>query len=491
MVGLLTLSLVCAAGNAQTTPPANTSTTESTVVRQLNNVRFASQFAGVDAGAKIQAAQDDLPSTGGIIFADFEGNQTISALHITKPVEIIFGGATFTVTSTINLTDLPNGPVVIRGIGRGQNARGTQFKGETGGVLFDLTGAQYVTFENIGVTEGSRNRSTVAFLFARSATSGYCQFNVLRNVMVLMFTNPSANGGHGSVAVYNNAAEHFVVENSYLYADNPLVITGSNDLGIASALTTHGTATTSTGEMTVSGPTALEVAKNGIGYPLYIEAAQDINLQQAYMVSWGSINNDFAMRLKKVRSLTVNAHIEGVSRAATISGFLQESKLHLTSNRPTTTSMIYLDTPNTYIDKSEIQAYPQSTTTDMFAGIDRTVQVRHSLVWLEANRGQERGLSNAAFPGTLFITDNGVGIGGTPSATDATSNKYSFYAEVGAGKAVLSDGVTVGGMTGPTWTSGTGAKSGPCSPTGSLFTRTDGGAGSTLYVCERGTWAAK
>ena len=43
---------------------------------------------------------------------------------------------------------------------------------------------------------------------------------------------------------------------------------------------------------------------------------------------------------------------------------------------------------------------------------------------------------------------------------------------------------------GPTWMSGAGAPTGACA-TGSLYTRTDGGEGSTLYVCEQSTWAPK
>jgi hypothetical protein len=43
---------------------------------------------------------------------------------------------------------------------------------------------------------------------------------------------------------------------------------------------------------------------------------------------------------------------------------------------------------------------------------------------------------------------------------------------------------------GPAWTSGAGAPVGSC-VTGSLYTRTDGGSRTTLYVCEQGVWAAK
>jgi len=50
-------------------------------------------------------------------------------------------------------------------------------------------------------------------------------------------------------------------------------------------------------------------------------------------------------------------------------------------------------------------------------------------------------------------------------------------------------GVSIGGTT-VTWTNGTGAPTGSCS-TGSMYTRTDGGPGSTLYVCEAGAWSPK
>lgn len=43
---------------------------------------------------------------------------------------------------------------------------------------------------------------------------------------------------------------------------------------------------------------------------------------------------------------------------------------------------------------------------------------------------------------------------------------------------------------GPTWTSGATMPAGSCI-TGSLFTRTNGGAKTTFYVCEGGVWAAK
>jgi hypothetical protein len=51
-------------------------------------------------------------------------------------------------------------------------------------------------------------------------------------------------------------------------------------------------------------------------------------------------------------------------------------------------------------------------------------------------------------------------------------------------------GVRIGGGAGPFWVSGAGTPEGNVvAPVGSLFSRTDGGAGSTLYVKESGAGA--
>lgn len=51
--------------------------------------------------------------------------------------------------------------------------------------------------------------------------------------------------------------------------------------------------------------------------------------------------------------------------------------------------------------------------------------------------------------------------------------------------------LVVGASAPMAMTSGPGAMSGACTVPGAMHLRTDGGAGSTLYVCEGATWAAK
>lgn len=58
------------------------------------------------------------------------------------------------------------------------------------------------------------------------------------------------------------------------------------------------------------------------------------------------------------------------------------------------------------------------------------------------------------------------------------------------GSSVEAAAYKVGSSSGPSWTAGSGAPAGGCT-TGSLYSRTDGGTNTTLYVCESAAWAAK
>jgi hypothetical protein len=62
-------------------------------INKINGVFYADQFAGADAGAKIQAAIDALPSGGGIVDAtNFTGDQAATTtITIAKPVTLLIG----------------------------------------------------------------------------------------------------------------------------------------------------------------------------------------------------------------------------------------------------------------------------------------------------------------------------------------------------------------------------------------------------------------
>ncbi|MCI0355268.1 MAG: hypothetical protein L0099_09560, partial [Acidobacteria bacterium] len=74
---------------------------------RFHNVRYCDQFSGANAGAKIAACIADLPPTGGTADArGLEGAQTISTdifSSVTKPVHLLLGAATYTVSASVTL----------------------------------------------------------------------------------------------------------------------------------------------------------------------------------------------------------------------------------------------------------------------------------------------------------------------------------------------------------------------------------------------------
>jgi len=82
---------------------------DSIATRRLNAIRYADQFPGADAGARIAAALDDLPPEGGVVDArGFTGEQSITtALRIGAPggkaTSLLLGPAVFRTTRTLTV----------------------------------------------------------------------------------------------------------------------------------------------------------------------------------------------------------------------------------------------------------------------------------------------------------------------------------------------------------------------------------------------------
>jgi len=122
--------------------------------------------------------------------------------------------------------------------------------------------------------------------------------------------------------------------------------------------------------------------------------------------------------------------------------------------------------------------------------------------------GSGAGLTNV----TAATASNALNLGGQPpsayqpAGSYATTGANTFTANQSVGGNVTATGALSAssvtstgsgtptvqlGNAGPTWTSGLGAPTSSCT-VGSLYSRTDGVSGSTLYVCvgPSGTWKA-
>lgn len=183
----------------------------------------------------------------------------------------------YIVNQPLNITNRPGGGLIFQGDGFSFES-GTILHANTGGVLFDTSGTQFVDFRDFSVEGGRTNPSTVAFLFARSAKieyTKYAQFHSLTNVRVRLPSIPEANNGNGTVAVYNYAAELWRAWNVYLMADQPLVFTGYNIFNVKSPFTELWAGYPSMSECTVDGASTLHaldgsciIVDNGIAIRL-------------------------------------------------------------------------------------------------------------------------------------------------------------------------------------------------------------------------------
>jgi len=108
-------------------------------------------------------------------------------------------------------------------------------------------------------------------------------------------------------------------------------------------------------------------------------------------------------------------------------------------------------------------------------------------VWLkDANGAQYVSGSGSVQPnltlGGRLVLGSGASLGNSAGTVESKTANGASYAPVAALNFKLS--------AGPTWTSGTGAPTTACTR-GSLYSRLDGGAKTTLYVCESSVWVAK
>jgi len=88
---------------------------------KLNNIRFADQFPGATADAKIVNCMADLPAAGGVCDASgIQGTQTISGqITISKPVKLLLGAVTLSYGSVNAPFLITSNGVAIIGLGRG------------------------------------------------------------------------------------------------------------------------------------------------------------------------------------------------------------------------------------------------------------------------------------------------------------------------------------------------------------------------------------
>jgi hypothetical protein len=150
-----------------------------------NGVRYASQFAGADVGARVQAAVADLPAGGGNVQVDVAGGAISTDIFtgIAKPVTIVWGAGAYTLSVPIKV---PAGVSM-------QFSPGATFTFSTAGVsLASITGGTYAT----AVTSSPHGLSSGWYVYISGTTNWNGIFGpiTVTNGTTFTFPTPTAFG---------------------------------------------------------------------------------------------------------------------------------------------------------------------------------------------------------------------------------------------------------------------------------------------------------
>jgi hypothetical protein len=167
---------------------------------------------------------------------------------ITNGATVIQLPANVQLNNPINATNRADKPLKFIGQGWSQNGgAGTKVNANTGGVAFDCTGSQFVTFEDMLIYSDSSmsNPSTIGILVARGSSSLYAQFHSYKRLFIQLVSKPTYSA-RGSIGIANITGEHLNFEFGFIIADLPLALMSSNVLSLTSPFTTFGSITSMT-----------------------------------------------------------------------------------------------------------------------------------------------------------------------------------------------------------------------------------------------------
>jgi hypothetical protein len=246
----------------------------------------------------------------------------------------------YRLASPINLTRKPAGPLVVEGVGWGISGAGSILICDTGSVCLDTSGSQFVTFRDFSLDAGRNTPSTVGILYARTATSPYAAFCSLENIRISFKHDPTANGGAGTIGIYNFASEHWKYHSGWIVADRPVVFTSRNLYSIASPFKTLISGQSSMSVAELSGGIAL----TALGGPaVRLHTVADINLGDTYFSRGKDNAYEFAISADSAIDIRHTGSIEGFKRFLTTTTSIRG--LYVTSRivPDTGKSLIHLD----------------------------------------------------------------------------------------------------------------------------------------------------
>ena len=385
--------------------------------------------------------------------------------------------------------------VIIKGVslkytGVGVGATGT-ICGNTGGIVFDVTGSGGITFKDVDVTSqsGVTNPSLVGLYAARdSAGAGAQGINVI-GCHFKMVTHTSGTTYSFGSYLYGSEEDYF--SHDTFTADYPLVMTEANDFNVHSAFLSEYTG--SKASNTDDSFTDMELQSSGLGPAAYFDGAHNATLTGH---SWDfSVGPGYSSSLYQYAleftgtnfSIFVNWRQEGYPGFAFVRNNLLGSVFmgnDAPGSSPELHAVEFEDASAQIINDTFriLDEYATPTTNyfyDATASSPAGVAVLDDVNFYCGNQANCGDIPIGNYqPGGWSLYQADVRFSGGPT------NEHPVFETTGSGI------LTRFPNSAATISFGSGAPTGTC-VTPSLYLRTDGGTGSTFYVCEGSAWVAK
>jgi hypothetical protein len=185
---------------------------------ELNVLRYGADNTGHTSCDKaisdaVSVACPLVDSGGGARRVHFPAGQYL----VTVPIDLS--------NSRINGTRAKDGLTIT-----GESVGGTRVIGRTGAgrPVFETTGSQWLSIEDLTIAVAPAGYSTVGIFQGLSRTLGETQNQRFSRLVISMSDDPTANGGAGSVGIWNFGAEENTYDTLWIMANLPLMLTAHN-----------------------------------------------------------------------------------------------------------------------------------------------------------------------------------------------------------------------------------------------------------------------
>lgn len=228
--------------NTGTLEVSGLSTLNSVLAQSYNGVLQANSFATGGSGTSA-SPWTSASGTGGIgeaITAAGVADGGNARIHVSPG----FYSITTCINATANVTtaqgnSAPPTPLIIQGDGPGK----TVLVGGTGGCVFDTTG-RAVSIKEMTIVSAVSTPSVLGILQGRAtnAASSFTPNNIFEHLVISLGTVPAANGGNGTIGIYNlNSEGNWYHQNTITSDQGCGVLTSNNIFSIGSAYQTQNT----------------------------------------------------------------------------------------------------------------------------------------------------------------------------------------------------------------------------------------------------------